>query len=81
MIFSRFGCKLTITADCGEHKAKGFPRPVQVVRATRADDGAECYYFAHFLRADGGFGEIQTSINAATKIDLTKAELKTALNS
>lgn len=80
MIYSNWGCQLTITGDCGEHKVKGYPRPVRLVRADRLDDKAVRYYFAQVLRADEGTVEVNAAITAAPKVSLTKAELKDAVS-
>jgi hypothetical protein len=79
MIYSRFGCELKIVNYCGKHQKPGYGAGLVLVKALRQDDGAECYYFAHTLRADGGINAIDKAIDDAPEINLTASELEKAI--
>lgn len=79
MIYSRWGCELELTAYCGKHKLPEFALPLMLVMAKRKDDGKTCYYFAAFLRADGGLKEIEEAIAALPEVELMPDELQKAV--
>jgi len=79
-IYSNFGCEIEINGYCGKHKPRnGSMMTADLVRAFRKDDGATRYYFTAYLRADGGINAIDDAVAAAPKIELTGAELRTAI--
>jgi hypothetical protein len=80
VIYSKFGCELTVTGHCGDHKPKGWQFPVTLLRAVRKDDGAARHYLMAYLRADGGIDELEAAAKAAPVVVMPKAELKAALD-
>lgn len=67
-IYNRFGDKLVIVQKCGEHQPKGFTAPVMLVGVKFDDEGENHlrYQFAEALKADGGWQEIKSAVDAAT---------------
>jgi hypothetical protein len=77
MIYTRWGNEIEIVEKCGKHRqpgeVKGFP-PVMLVKV-KYQEGDFGYQFAESLRADGGNNEIETAINEAAKVSLSREKL------
>lgn len=72
MINSRFGSEVELTAYCGED---GIPPCTRsLVKARRVEDGAIRFYFAEYLKADGGSKEITEAVAKLPKLDLSPQE-------
>jgi hypothetical protein len=78
-IYSLYGGELEVIADCGQHHAASYPRPVRILRVTWKEDGKARHVFAHYLRADGGIKEIHDAAIAAPKVELSGTALKNAI--
>jgi hypothetical protein len=79
MIYTRFGDRIAILADCGEQHPPFLRFPSRLLKVRREVDGREYHQFEFALRADGGLCEIQKTYQAAPKVVLTKNMLQQAL--
>lgn len=82
MIYQRFGSRVGIVGNCGQHKPDYLENPLTLVRVDYYGDGGAVdrmgYQFAEFLKADGGSLEIKAAVDAAPVVDLDPAELASA---
>ncbi len=79
MIYTRWGNEVVLTAYHGRVAAPGFAAPLILVSVQYADDGAVRHQFAHTLKADAGWREIDVAVDAVPEIVLTGDALKAAL--
>jgi hypothetical protein len=79
MIYSAYGCELTIIAYCGKHKPPWAVAPLILIQARRIDDDTIRHYWMHTLKATDGINEIEKTVGAVPEIVMTPQELKTAL--
>lgn len=84
MIYTRHGMKVRIAADCGEQKPHTFQFPAELLKLEELNDEGEpigkfLFYFLPFLKAEGGWDEIQNVLKYAPEIKLDKKELKQAI--
>ncbi len=79
MITTRMGLECRIVADCGWHKPKYFPVPAHLVEIVALEDISwHRFYWAAFLKAEGGLAEINQVVDAAPKVRLSRAQLDRA---
>lgn len=77
MINSRFGSEVELIAYCGED---GIPPCTRsLIKGRRVEDDAVRFYFAEYLKADGGSKEISEAIARLPKLDLSPQEFMQAV--
>lgn len=78
-IYNRWGDEVKIIANCGDVTPKDFSTPVTLVQV-EYDDHDKRFQFADFLKADNGWPEIKTAVDALPVTAISSAALKTAIN-
>lgn len=84
MIYSRFGSLVHITHRCGLHQPEPGRNLLQLVtcivdhQESLTPKTVERFFYAETLRADEGWMEITTAINAAPELNLDPASLRAA---
>jgi hypothetical protein len=78
-IYARFGGKVSIVLDAGEHQPSYLRHPGRLVQLLYLEDHERGWAFAHTLRADGGIATIDRAIGLAPKVKLMTSELTKAL--
>jgi hypothetical protein len=79
-IYSRYGGKVSIIADAGEHKPRYLPFPGRLVQVLFLEEQEKRWVFAHSaLRAEGGILTIDKAIELTPKVELSRSDLKKAL--
>lgn len=75
MIYSRFNEPITLVSYHGEHDPNNINAPMTLVRV-EYPDGERRYRFAEFLKADGGWPEIEAAFqhNDCDAKEITDAE-------
>ena len=76
-ITTLWGNRVHINANCGKHQPQGFNTPVTLLQVVIV--GQVRYRFAEFLKAGGGWKEIDDAIQATPKVELSAEELQVAL--
>ena len=80
MIYTRFGSRVEIAANCGECHPKGFRASLTLLKIRyHGTTGGGNYYFMEFLRATGSWPEIQRAVGAAPSTTLVGKELSEAI--
>jgi hypothetical protein len=79
MIYTRWGSKIKICINCGQHQPQEFRAPITLLRVKHIETQEFDYQFAEFLRADKGYNEILQAIEVAETEILTGRDLKKAL--
>lgn len=85
MLYNRWGDRLEILGNAGPHEIK-FGRNREKISLTLLkvkilfDNGAqERFYFMESLKADGAWPELESALNAAPTLTLSRAALRAAL--
>lgn len=78
MIYNRWGDKVTIVANLGQHQPKEFNAPATLVEI-EFNDEHKSYAFVIFLKADGGWKEIAETTGTAPSVELSGKQLIQAI--
>lgn len=77
-IYNRWGDKVAIVANLGEQQPKDFAAPTTLVQV-QYEDLSKRYQFMMFLKADGGWYEIEQMAKQAPPIELYPKDLRRAI--
>lgn len=77
-IYNRWGDKVTIVANLGEHQPEGFVTPVTLVKV-KFEDFSHSFIFIIFLKADNGWKEVQDAVDKAPSVKLHSKQLEAAI--
>jgi hypothetical protein len=79
-IYNRWGDELKIVVNCGEVRPKQLSGPVTLVKVRYGDGAEDRWQFADFLKADGGWQEIKSSVEALQVSAISAAAMKSAIS-
>lgn len=77
-IYNRWGDKLEIEFNCGQHRPQGSKYASSLVLAGHEDD-RKAFYFIFALKANGGLNEIEQVTFSKPKLKLSREDLKRAI--
>ncbi len=80
-IYTRWGDEVVLNQYHGKQTVVGYPHPLMLVsgRYVKEDAHVTGYWFAAFLKADGGINEIEETIEHLPEVELDGDKLSSAI--